>query len=111
MPTWINIRDSIPTEKGKYFVKIFKRKEILDLDRLEQYYDQNLSDVYWLNENIDIGKDVYQPKQMIVNINKQQEVLESIVKDKYSLTSVESLQRIFGVNAGSKLYKNLLNKK
>jgi hypothetical protein len=102
MPQWININDRSPDVKGKYFVKIFKRKEIMESDRLEQYYGIFDKDVFWLDENNDA------PTKTIIIENKTlSNDSNTPVPKIYNFYSLDNLQRLFGVKKGKSLHNKI----
>jgi len=68
MPKWINGKYLLPTELGKYFVKVDGRREILSLQQIEKdvnYYGELL----WLDEKGD-DKDIVDKINSIKSIDE-----------------------------------------
>lgn len=134
MAKWININKQQPQKSGNYYVKIglSKRKDVFDLDRLIQYFGLQ-DDVYWLDESEDlehlelvnpiskseqelnffrkqIKKEVLNNKP--TNIQPQSnnvaiKIVQNINKDEYDFTSIETLEKCFGIKKGEKIKKQL----
>jgi hypothetical protein len=63
MPQWVNSKQKLPHEVGRYFVKIDGRRDILSLQQIEKdsnYYDELL----WLDEKDDAKKFTEQISQV-----------------------------------------------
>jgi hypothetical protein len=134
MAKWININKQQPQKSGNYYVKIglSKRKDVFDLDRLIQYFGVQ-DDVYWLDESEDLQSlELVNPiskseqelnffrkqikKEVLTNkpINIQPQynniaikIVQNINKNEYDLTSIEALEKCFGIKKGEKIKKQL----
>lgn len=136
MAKWININKQQPQKSGNYYVKIglSKRKDVFDLDRLIQYFGLQ-DDVYWLDESEDLEPlELVNPiskseqelnfyrkqikKEALLNKptnlqpqynNTAIKIVQNINKNEYDFTSIEGLEKCFGIKRGNKI-KRLLER-
>lgn len=137
MPTWVNINDKEPVLQRNYYVKHGLTKDILPLDRIKTYAGY-VDNFFWLDES-DIIAETQKKINVATSIEeinkiryediaavsaythfiKESENKPSFIKkpidvisalnNKYEVTAIANLGKIFGVKLGFKFEKKLFN--
>lgn len=135
MPTWVNINDRFPVLQRNYYVKHGLTKDILPLDRIKTFSGY-ADDFFWLDET-DLIENTISKMKMVKSIedfdklkhedvsaantyihsvkeagkkpmfiNKAIDVINAL-NDKYEVTAIANLSKIFGVKTGLKFERKL----
>lgn len=137
MPTWVNINDREPLLQRNYYVKYGLTKDILPLERII-FYAGYSDDFFWLDETDMIQSTISKMKLVNsiedfdklkhedvaaantyihsvkeagknpIFIKKPIDVINAL-NDKYEVTAIANLSKIFGVATGLKFEKIIFN--
>ena len=137
MPTWVNINDREPLLERNYYVKHGLTKDILPLHRIKTYAGY-ADDFYWLDETDLIENTINKMKlcksvedfdklkhedvaaantyihsvkeagKNPMFIKKPIDVINAL-NDKYEVTAIANLSKIFGTKIGLKFERKLFN--
>lgn len=137
MPNWINVNDREPEIQGNYFTKYGLTKDISSLERITSYIGR-VDNFFWLDESDlvnatmnkikfsnsieDISKIKYEdivktgvlssPNKVSNNeyLKKSSpvEIIDAL-NNKYEVTAIENLKKVFGIDIGLKFEKKLFD--